>query len=213
MFRKIAVPAIAVLVSLAGSPALGSASGAAYASDYVFVTDDSESLQVEIPSEWSEVDGTPMEDDDGNLIGPRLMASPDLAGFAEDYATPGVAFLATEPADVDEMLDEFAPAGCTSQGRNDYDDGIYVGQIELFSDCDGAPGAVVGLVAAQPESGDFNVLVDVQMVTAADQQAYEKISERFWSCKTPKSKPAVGQTVASDLPWPSSRGGATGRFS
>lgn len=155
--------------------------GSAY-SEYALVTDNSEQLQVEVPAEWSDVDGKPLTLDDGTRIGPQIVASTDLATYRASYDVPGVEFAAAgseQGFTVPQLLDAVGPSGdCTSTGREDYDDGLYVGQIEFWEGCGGS-GAQVVTIAAEPQGGEFIAILFIQLVSDADLDALDRIIQTF----------------------------------
>lgn len=156
-------------------------SGATY-TDYVPVSDDSGTLTVEVPAEWSDVTGTPLTLDDGTEIGPQIMASTDLATYGQSYDVPGMEFAA---ATADQgftpggLLDAIGPAGdCTSTGRDPYDDGLYKGKIEIWEDCAGTV-TKVAVIAAEPAGKQFIAVLFVQMASDADVDALDRIIQTF----------------------------------
>lgn len=146
--------------------------------DFVEVTDDTGTISVEVPAAWAQVDGSP--EGDGGI--PALAAAPDLEAFNTMWSAAGVNVAATqESLDPDELLDEFlteAGAACTDSGREDYDDGLYVGRAQYYEQCEGSEAVVVG-IAAQPEDLSFTTLVIIQIETTADFAALDKIIETF----------------------------------
>ena len=62
------------------SEGAGTAADAGY-SGYTSVTDNSSVLQVEIPNEWVDIDGSPWLDEDGAELGPAIAAAPNLDGY------------------------------------------------------------------------------------------------------------------------------------
>ena len=151
-------------------------------SGYVLITDDSGALQVEVPQEWDEVDGSPWVLD-GQQIGVSVAASSDLGSFVDTYTTPGVFFGASrvllQQYDVNTLLDDadFSDE-CTYDGRYEYDDGVYVGYYDLYIDCGTAQTSIVS-TAAVPESGAFIVWVLTQIVSAGDVEAFGRIVDTF----------------------------------
>lgn len=148
--------------------------------NYVTVTDDSGLLQMNVPEEWSQVDGSPWELE-GEVIGESLTAAPDIDGLFNRWDTPGAFFGATEQFDrsVDELLDSLDyRESCTYEGRSPYEDEVYTGQYDLWSDC-GSVNARVLVVAAQPADGSHVALVLVQMVSEADLAATDQVLATF----------------------------------
>ncbi len=144
------------------------------------VSDDSGVLRLEVPSEWSDVQGTALVLEDGTEL-PQIIASTDLAAYGGTYNVPGVEFAATVGGGLttSDMLDAIGPAGeCTSSGRQDYDDGAYVGEMEFWEGCGGTETQVV-TIAAGPAGGEFMALLFVQIVSDADIDALDRIIQTF----------------------------------
>ena len=155
-----------------------SADGAQY-TDYVTVTDDSGMLTVSVPSAWADVDGAPL--DLGGVSSPSILASTDNVAFQNNWDVPGVQFVASEALvgyTADELLDLAASPECTSDGREDYDDGAFVGRFESYANC-GGTGAASIVVAAFPADGSYGVLVAVQIATDADLVALDEVLRTF----------------------------------
>jgi serine protease Do len=155
--------------------------GAAYA-DYVTVNDDSGTLEMSVPAQWNQVQGTPLVLDDGTPFGPRIVAAPDLARYNTSYAVPGVDFAASLGSGrytTSRLLDDIGPSEeCRSAGRERYDDGLYIGELEVWEQCAGT-GARVVTIAAEPEGKEFVALLFVQLVSQADGEALDEIIATF----------------------------------
>ena len=154
--------------------------------DYVLLTDDTGALQVEVPTEWSDVDTfAPFLDADGNEDGTGIAAAPNLEDFTNTWGTPGVqiAAWAMSGRDFDpaEMLDvnrhSFLDA-CTEGERQDYDDGLYTGLYQTFSACGDTETEYV-MIAAAPPDALFEVFVQMQIVTSADLDALDRVIQTF----------------------------------
>ncbi len=153
--------------------------GSSYSS-YVPVSDDSGALAVEVPAEWSDVQGTPLTLEDGTEL-PQIIASTDLASYQSSYSVPGMEFAAMVGGSISiaDMLDAVGPSGeCTSTGRQDYDDGLYTGKIEYWESCGGGETQVV-TIAAEPAGGEFMAVLFVQIVNGADLDALDQIIQTF----------------------------------
>jgi serine protease Do len=148
-------------------------------SEYVLVSDDSGGLSVEVPAEWSEVDGQP----DPNF-GPSLYAAPSLDGFLNSWGTPGLVLEATAgrtAADIDTTLDEIdLNEVCTYEGREPYEDALYSGQLDFWTDC-GGEGTVVFTVAVTPADGSFLARLLIQVVEPRDLDAADRIFDTFFA--------------------------------
>jgi serine protease Do len=155
------------------------AQGAAY-EDYVAIQDDTGTITVTVPTAWADVDGSSTDLGDG-AASPSVVASPNIADYHATWTTPGMDFLAS-PAltqfTTGEMLDMVAPTDCTSQGRDAYDDGFFVGEFEVFADCGGTASQYY-VVASTSADGAYGVLVAVQVVTDADLEALDNVLASF----------------------------------
>lgn len=158
----------------------GLAGGASY-SDFVEVSDDSGRVSVQVPAEWSDVDGSPLTLN-GNQY-PNVEAAPDRAAFRSSWSDPGLSLSAVGPeaGSPDELLASLAQsasAECTDAGVQEYDDGLYTGQMQIFTNCGGGE-AATAIIAAQPAGGEFTALVLVQMLSAADAAVLDQIVATF----------------------------------
>jgi serine protease Do len=154
-------------------------------SEYIAVVDDSDTIELEVPVSWAEVDGAPIEIQGEHY--PGLVAAPDLDGFFETYSVPGVQIIGfddTGAAQQDTLLDSVVGPGtaigdaCTSEGREPYEDAIYRGRMEILNDCAGTASSIAA-IAAGPEDGTFTVLVIVQLVSEADFEALDQVIATF----------------------------------
>ncbi len=68
--------------------------GGAY-SGYTMVTDNYSSIQMEVPNEWSDLDGSAWVDG-GETIGASIAAAPNLQEFLNAWSQPGVSFYASD---------------------------------------------------------------------------------------------------------------------
>lgn len=157
--------------------------GAGTYQEYVGIYDDSNALYVEVPVEWSDVDGSNwLDDEDGTVLGSELMASTNLAGFSSDYVTPGVQIIASAGLGGQEMgslVDFFDfSTDCTYDGRFDYADPVFNGVYDQYSNCAGQ-GSVIIVLAAEPADLSFATIVLVQAVTSADLDALDHILNTF----------------------------------
>lgn len=160
--------------------------GAAGYESYTMVADDTGALQVEVPTAWSDIDGTEWTLEDGTYLGPSITAASNLDGFWSSWTTPGVFFAAitdveagTAPSEyLDPRIDAFSES-CTYEGRSDYSDALYTGQYDYYSNC-GGEGVVYVVLAATPLDGsNFFIVVEVQVVTQADLEALDHVLNSF----------------------------------
>jgi len=179
---------LAVAFSFAnqGESAAGPAGeGVAY-SNFVEITDDTETLVMDVPVEWTaDIDSEPWLDENGDLYSLYLEASSNRTEFKETYSTPGVLFMASEV-----LAAEFSPSSflddsggkyeaCTYDGRFEYDDGVYTGVYDWYYDCDDI-GSVIIELAAEPASGSYLTFILIQAVSDADLDAADNILNTFF---------------------------------
>jgi serine protease Do len=153
--------------------------------EYTVIGDDTGAMSVEIPIEWSDVDGAPYTDTEGRDI-TDVRAAPDLAAFQESWTTPGMIFSAssdwlattTEEALLDLFL-ESLQSQCSYVGRELYEDPAYTGWYDTYVDC-GDTLATYVVVAARPPEGTFILLVQVQANEDRDFDALDHILSSFY---------------------------------
>jgi serine protease Do len=164
-----------------GSTQTGSYSG------YVIATDTYSAIQVEIPAEWAEVDGSPWVDS-GEVIGASIYAAPSLDGFVNSWATPGLIFNVSDDlaklGGYQQLLDLIRPnftGSCKLDDRYDYSDALYRGKYDLFVNCGGPGGASYLVLTGVPidDPGAYLILVEVQMVSSADFDVAQHILDTF----------------------------------
>jgi len=149
---------------------------------YTRVNDDTGLLTIEIPKEWGDVDGRPFEEK-GEVIGPAVAASTNLAEFFGGFGTPGVLFVASrvwaQTLDQRGLLDQFSfKDGCTRKERSyTYGDGLYTGITDSYGDCQG--GHVYFVLAATPEDSSFIILLLIGIESEADQDTIDRIVASF----------------------------------
>lgn len=140
--------------------------------EYVLVEDDTEQVEVEIPVDWADVDTRLAVRGDREV--PGIWASTDLEALGSGYETPGIQVdlrTATAPERLFELLDadNVTEESCDPPQRFDYDDGLYQGTAELWTNCSDTGAALLELVVLR--AGNQYVTVEVQMLTDADVDA------------------------------------------
>ncbi|MFL7838500.1 MAG: S1C family serine protease [Candidatus Promineifilaceae bacterium] len=150
--------------------------------EFMFVTDDSGALEVEIPTAWADIDGTAWESD-GQILGPSISAAANLDNFNQSWAEPGMFFFASrdlvQETTVIDLLDAFDYSEeCTFDKRLEYADPVYTGYYDIWNDCGGI-GTVLAVLAATPEAQDHLAIVGLQIVSDADIEALDHILNSF----------------------------------
>ncbi|MEM7111558.1 MAG: trypsin-like peptidase domain-containing protein [Chloroflexota bacterium] len=165
---------------VAAAPANGNALPASY--EYMYVSDDSGTLEVEIPTAWSHIDGSAWADGD-DVLGQGLRAAPDLDAFYDTWTMPGMIFGASrtlaQSMNEQVLLEEFDYSDvCVHEGRFNYSDVLYTGLYEVWADC-GGTGSLYVVVTAVPQARNFVIVVGVQIVSDADLDALDRILDSF----------------------------------
>lgn len=167
----------------------GGATDAQGYSEYVVVADDDGSIQMSIPAEWSDIDGSRWETDWGGdeFVAASISAAGDLDAYFNSYGESGVFFAASDRLSqlggYVELLDGtryWYEEDCSLDSRTDYVDSAYEGQYDLWTDC-GADGGVVLALSARPinDPNAFLILVEVTMAKDADLDALDEILATF----------------------------------
>jgi hypothetical protein len=150
--------------------------------DFVPVTDATGALTVEVPSTWTD-QSLELPNSQGLA---NIQASTDLARFRTNFDVPGTSFslFPTPPANgnLDEVLDFLAasvnlPNQCTSQGKQDYDDGVFVGRFEVWAECAGIGTQFVQVVASQADGRTIEI--NVQLTVDDPVEIATHIAETF----------------------------------
>lgn len=152
--------------------------------EYSVISDDTLAISVEVPVQWSDIDGRPYEDTEGRSI-VDVRAASDLATFLETWSTPGMIFSAssdwatttTEEQLLDEIQVSFSDV-CEYIGREPYEDPLYSGSYDTFVNC-GNEAATYVVVAARPAEANFLLRVQVQANADRDFEALDRILASF----------------------------------
>jgi hypothetical protein len=156
--------------------------------DYSFVDDSRPVLmglgpmRLSLPGEWSDVDESAWTNAAGAVLGPRLIASTDAQRFAANFDIPGVYFAATAqaPLDVAARQAELDLTGrCTRGTSNEYEDELYTGTVQTWTNCGSANGTTSVVVVAPREGTAFVAVVIVTMLSERDEEAREEIWDSF----------------------------------
>jgi serine protease Do len=165
------------------APAAGGGTPATYG-QYTTISDDTGAISVEVPAEWSDVDGRPYTGQDGTAR-TDVRAAGNLQAFAEGWTTPGMIFTASsqlaqssnENAVLDELVDPLSRQ-CTYAGRQPYSDAAYTGAYDTYTDCGGV-GATYVVVGAVPPDRSYVIRVQVQANAERDFEALDRILRSF----------------------------------
>ena len=161
---------------------------------YTKITNNSNAISVEVPSSWTDVDGSDWKAtwtlDSGaqyQFSAASITASTDLASYNSGYDTPGVFFAAsTQLAKIGgyiQLLEGLRPwyqNDCTLQGTYDYSDNVFEGKYDVWTGC-GLSGNSVVTLAARPISNPtgFLMVIVVKVTSNADEDALKHIWATF----------------------------------
>ncbi len=151
---------------LEGTSTTGDATG-----DVLELYDDTGTIYVQVPVEWSDYNGGKWSFDD-EVIGVAISAAPNLDDYTNYWDAPGVFFGASDTfaryGGYVQFLDYYSSdyrTGCTLGGRYDYNDGLYKGKYDFFYNCGGAGGydayVLSAVDIASPTSSIILVLIQV----------------------------------------------------
>jgi serine protease Do len=130
---------------------------------FTTVQDDTGTVSIDVPSEWSDVNGATITGSDGRTWY-SVSASSDLGGFQSTFTTSGMQLVATDPSlSTDAALAQFDfSSACTPTTTSaSYDDGYYKG---VYSDYD-CGGTYEAVLATQDYNGNATVVLIVQLNT------------------------------------------------
>jgi serine protease Do len=192
---------LAVVSSFGGQTTGGTSSGGSSAggvgySSYVTITDNASSLQLQVPAEWNQIDGTQLMDDYGDIIGPSLTASANIEDYAGTWSEPGVFIFATGldgQFSVDDYMDLVASniaGSCDFVSREAYADELYEGVLDYYAECGGMAEYLVAGVVPSADPQAYMVGVEIQILSDADWEAADNILASF---------DVIGQIVPADI--------------
>lgn len=139
-------------------------------------------MRLRVPTQWTDVDRSAWTNAAGVPIGPRFIASTDAARFARNFDIPGVYFAATAeaPVEVAARLREFdLSTRCTADDNQTYEDELYRGRVETWTNCGVTNATTSVVVALDKETESFVTVVIVTILAQRDQTARREIWDSF----------------------------------
>ena len=113
---------------------------------FINCADDTGNISVDVPDYWTDINGGSWSFD-GQDIGVAVSTAPSLSDYSQYYDVEGMFFGASKTfAQIGgyvEFLDYYASAyqkDCTWVGRTEYNDGIYRGKYDQYTDCSSSTG-------------------------------------------------------------------------
>jgi serine protease Do len=151
---------------------------------FTSVTDDYNSIQVDVPCHWNDVDGRAWKFGDEN-IGPSIWASTDVEKFNTTWTTPGVKFNVTSHVDkvgggCNPLLDAYQEqysGTCTPTERQSSEQRGLAVLTDLYLGCGGSggPGLFFYCGVPQDDPNAFLVFFEVLFITEQDLDAMVRV--------------------------------------
>jgi hypothetical protein len=123
-------------------------------SGFMTCWDDTNNISVDVPDYWTDVSGSSWIFD-SQEIGKSVMAAPSLSDYKQYYDVEGMFFGASDTfakwGGYVEFLDAYAAPykkDCTLVGRYDYNDSVYRGKYDRYTNCKGTSGYDTYLLSA-----------------------------------------------------------------
>lgn len=131
---------------------------------FTTVSDDTGTVTMSVPSEWTDVDGSTITAGDGRSWY-SVVASSDVAGFQSSFTTSGAQLVATDPdlsPDAALAMFDFSSQCSVTTASTAYDDGYYAGVYTEY-DC---AGTYEGVLATQDTGGNATLVLIAQLNSA-----------------------------------------------
>ena len=142
-------------------------------SGYISCIDDNGNIEVEVPNYWTDVIGDSWTFDDLD-IGVSISAAPSLSEYKNNHDAEGVFISASnnfaQIGGYIEFLDYYTNAyreDCTLEGRFSYDDGLYRGKYDRYSNC-GSKGYAAYILCAVDKVDPVSKLILIQIQVYPD---------------------------------------------
>lgn len=144
--------------------------------------DNTGTLIIDIPVDWQDFKGSAWVYGD-NAVGVAITASTDLAEYSWNKNVPGLFFGASTKfaqwGGYVQFLDIYTPwyhEACVFEGREDYNDGLYRGKVDYFSNCDGIGGNAY-VLAAVPIDAPSSAMIIISIQLPSEE---EDVLSHIW---------------------------------
>jgi len=158
---------------------------------YVQLVDDTGFLTVLVPDTWAEIDTAPDVNDDGSPRPYIFSSGVDPQTFNDTFAS-GLLYVATPyEADPEAVITNGGlTSGCETTTVEPYEDPIFTGFVQVGENC-GEGGGTWNMIVASPEDQSFTALVQLQIETPDDQEAFDMALNTFTYAGDPSVDPAL----------------------
>jgi hypothetical protein len=139
---------------------------------YTPLVDDSHTIVLAVPDAWQDVNTTAFIPEEGTAAEgqPSIVASPDIQQFYTSFGVPGVSYFAVPYVEdpLGLIMTYGLTAGCTSIEVKEYDDPVFVGYVQVGTDC-GPLHMTWNMVTANPVGSQaFTAILQVQTADPAE---------------------------------------------
>ena len=165
----------------------GGTTGEADYSEYVKVTDDTGSIEIEIPAEWAQTDGSTWETNWGDISisAPAITAAADLDKYNNGWSELGVLCRSSDMGRTGRIVQlvegvrNWYKNDCRRDSAEDYKDNLYEGRYELWKNC-GPEKSYAFVLSARPieHKTSFLILLELRITKDADLKALDQQDAR-----------------------------------
>ncbi len=151
------------------------APGEEAAFEYTKITDDSGRVEVEVPSSWTDRQGSPIPFLAYSL--PAVSASTNLEDFFNTWDTPGIQVVVAPeltPDDFQSTLDFFAPDRCDYLASDSFEGQDLIGEFDVYVDCGGVDGMFFVVGAFYDSFYEAMVIVLAQVMNEEDLEVIDQ---------------------------------------
>jgi hypothetical protein len=146
---------------------------------YMPLVDDSHTIVIAVPDAWQDVNTMAFIPEEGTAAEgrPSIVAAPDIQKFYTSFEVPGVSYFTVPFApDPLTLMDEYGlTGGCDTIAFKEYDDPVFVGVIQIGTDC-GPLHMTWNMVVASPADASFTAVMQAQ---SADPTELETLLRTF----------------------------------
>jgi hypothetical protein len=175
----------------------GSDSAGSIPAGYVRLVDDTGFLTVIVPETWDQVETAPVEGSDASP--PWILASSvDLDEFNATFTSGVLYYGAPYESDPEAVIEGGGlSAGCETIEVEPYEDPIFTGFVQVGTNC-GEDGGTWNMIAASPADQSFTAIVQLQISSDDEQEAFDIVLASFTYAGDPTVDP--GMLVPSSAP-------------
>jgi hypothetical protein len=158
---------------------------------FVRLIDDTGFLTVVVPDTWDMVDTVPAGNPDGSPQPWILASTVDLEGFNATFTSGVLYYAAPYEADPEAYVTSRGlSGGCETIAVQPYEDPIFTGFVQVGTNC-GEDGGTWNMIAASPADQSFTAIVQLQISSADEQEAFDLVLSTFTYAGDPTIPPGM----------------------